>query len=413
MPSRHPFIPVWQTDAGRQTVRAKHYGFGRKRKRTQEDEDEEDSDSPEAYFAPPDEVPRANTRYIGDTERTDPYHVAGLSSDETLPPPPFPHAALKPSKNDPNADGLRQELSDLNPPLYVPENEAEDPSTSLRRHHLNVLTTLMHTSLLRGDYVRAGRAWGMILRTDFKTRGIDVRSHGRWGIGAEILLRRDGSAPTRPDEAAEADERGAQEDDVVPSPEITEQGFQTAREYYERLILQYPYQKFAPNAVNALSFYPAMFGLTIYEAQEKTKRALARLETASHDDTDATYPDEDQEDETTSRAEDFAAIKQHELDTALRLAAKMDEVLISPPYDKYIPLLQLRGMVALWVADLHEDAVLPSKSDEARAEVDNQRARDLATEHALAEREKARSCFRKVKDGGGEVPEAVAHLIRG
>ncbi|KAJ9629861.1 hypothetical protein H2203_002243 [Taxawa tesnikishii (nom. ined.)] len=402
MPSAHPFVPVWQRAEAQQTFRTKKYA-GKKRKRSHRDDSEEEEEE-EAY----------------DSDDRDASPQPDLLTSATPARPPAANLTGEELK-DQHYD-VQRELAEIKPPLYVPSPAPEDEnqSTSLRRDHLDVLTTIMHTALLRGDYVRAGRAWGLILRTDFGGRGIDVRAHGRWGIGAEILLRRDSSHAhrLRDAEGSEAEEESGDADvGIKGKDEISSEGFALAKEYYERLILQYPYQKTYPHAINALTFYPAMFGLEIYEAQQRSQRAVGRMETSSVADQDNSY--NDAADDSEGREEQTAAVKKLELDAALSLAGRMDELLISPPFDKYVPLLQLRGMVALWIADLYEDTIPRTRqrgsADESEEEEQedpftrNQRLQN--TVNARSAREKATGYFRKVKDGGGQLPAFVAAMV--
>ena len=225
---------------------------------------------------------------------------------------------------------------------------SQTEASNLRRRHLNVLSTVMHTCLLESDYDRAGRAWGMILRTR-ATHGntVDLRNHGRWAIGAEVLLRRKPQVAAAnnhdiPDGAANAD------DDI-----FSEQGFELAREYYERLIVQHPVRKQAPHAVDQRSFYPAMFSLWIQEVCDKSKRARrqnseeprrSRSRTMSVDSGDGKSTDD-------ARSRDHP-VQVEELARAMEIAERLDDLVKSPPFDKQASLLQLRGNVALWISDL-------------------------------------------------------------
>jgi len=188
-----------------------------------------------------------------------------------------------------------------------------------------------------------------------------------------------------PDEPKDIPDGSVEQESQRASPTIStvsSKAFQAAKEYYEQLILQYPFQKTHPHSVNALNFYPTYFGLCIYEAEQRTRAGLKRLEvTASSPRSSATrqgQEDED-EDEPQSRADErnqeVLELKQVELDSAQRIAAKMDELLVSPPYDKYQPLRQLRGMVGLWLADLLDN--VDARTNRGRADVERDKARDV------------------------------------
>ncbi|KAF1830034.1 hypothetical protein BDW02DRAFT_642448 [Decorospora gaudefroyi] len=249
--------------------------------------------------------------------------VAGLLPElgEEPPPAPFPHA---PAPAPAPASVVAKDQH--HGPANVQEEMAKPPSSlyainatsktdtlfghgvgdGQKKKQLNALSTVMHRCLLAGDYARAGRAWGIILRTQVAGgRPVDPRNHGRWGLGAEILLRR----PQHPSEPTVSDR-------------FSIESFQHAREYYDRLLVQYPNRKLQPHAVDARTFYPPMFSLWIYEVCEKAKRAR---------------PDESAEERTS----------------ATEIAHRIDEIIASPPFDRQTTLLHLRANVALWIADLN------------------------------------------------------------
>jgi hypothetical protein len=283
--------------------------------------------------------------------------VAGLLPEEEyqVPPSPFPHAPARVSKPYLGAAKVQKELAGPPSRLYTASNTAtqhdntssQTEASNLRRTHLNVLSTVMHRCLQDRDYDRAGRAWGMILRTQ-ATHGntVDLRNHGRWGIGAEILLRRKPAGVAsndQTDDAANADV------DV-----FTEQGFELAREYYERLIVQHPTRKQAPHAVDQRSFYPAMFSLWIQEVNEKSKRARRRnVEGARRSRSGSMSVDSVDGERSTDDAQSREdAIQVEELAGAMEIAERLDDLVKSPPFDKQASLLYLRGQIALWVSDL-------------------------------------------------------------
>ncbi|KAG9684713.1 hypothetical protein KCU95_g12851, partial [Aureobasidium melanogenum] len=372
-PTAHHFTPVYPLHEPQQSFRSKQYAPPRKRRRQQDPNDDDESDDSHSHINPI--RPSVSSRAIND-----PYRVAGWPENMPLPGHSFPHApAVKPTSRQPLSNNLQKELAALKPPLYVPPPGEQDTTSSLRRHHLGVLTTILHTSLLKHDFVRAGRAWGMILRTNILGRPLDVRTHGRWGIGAEILMRKSSSQNNFHDESNNAST-------------ISDEGFEAAKDYYERLILQYPFQKTNPNAISSLTFYPAMFGLCIYEIQQKCNRALERNRNSS---LETDQSDSESEGTRNQEPEGIAAIKRSELDSAASLAARMDELMLSPPFDTYPPLLQLRGSVALWLADLY---VTTANSDDDGDE--NQ-------ERASTERSRAKRCIERMKAAGVAVPELI------
>jgi hypothetical protein len=369
-PTAHHFTPVYPLHEPQQSFRSKQYAPPRKRKRHQDLDDDDESDDSSSHLDPA--QPSVSSHDI-----KDPYRVAGWSENSPLPGSSFPHApAVKRKFRQPLSTNLQKDLAALNPPLYVPPPGEQDSTQSLRRHHLGVLTTVLHTSLLKHDFVRAGRAWGMILRTNIHGRPMDVRTHGRWGIGAEILMQKS-SPETHP--------QGL----FGNAPMISDHGFDAAKDYYERLILQFPFQKTNPNAISSLTFYPAMFGLCIYEIQQKCNQALKNIRQSS--------PDVHHSD--SELAEGISAIKRSELNSAANLAARMDELMLSPPFDTYPSLLQLRGSVALWLADLYNTT--------AESEDDN----DESQERASIERSKAKRCVDRMRAAGVAVPELILNVL--
>ena len=269
--------------------------------------------------------------------------VAGLlpGQEHEVPPAPFPHASASVSKQHNAPTKIQEEMARPTSRLYAVNATSKGGAVqgqpeAQRRAHLDSLSTLMHCCLLKGDYERAGRAWGMILRTQVAGgRPVDPRNHGRWGIGAEIALHRTSQ--------------------TLNEHRFSEQGFELAREYYNRLIIQYPTRKMQPHAVDERTFYPPMFSLWIYEVCEKSKRAKLQL----HND----IADESRsprsmtvESNASKKPDGFsakeAAIQREELTQALEIAERLDQVISSPPFDKQSSLLELRGNVALWLSDL-------------------------------------------------------------
>ncbi|XPS77304.1 hypothetical protein M3J09_009332 [Ascochyta lentis] len=288
--------------------------------------------------------------------------VAGLLPDQEyrVPPPPFPHAPATPLKPYLGSAKIHKVLAAPPSRLFTVENTSSKrdhvassaETSNLRRTHLNVLSTLMHTCLLQADYDRAGRAWGMIMRTQAPGgHPVDLRNHGRWAIGADILLRR------KPRGASQStqDQEGSAAPPDVDVDVFTEEGFELAREYYERLIVQHPTRKQAPHAVDQTHFYPAMFSLWIQEVYEKSKRARRRKEEETRPSPsrsmslDSGGGHDKSTDEAGSRED---AIQVEERAQAMEIADRLDDLVKSPPFDKQASLLQLRGTIALWISDL-------------------------------------------------------------
>ncbi|KAF2790199.1 hypothetical protein K505DRAFT_190920, partial [Melanomma pulvis-pyrius CBS 109.77] len=319
------------------SLRASQYRPASKRKRAQHDEDagEPPMASPghdvEGPLPPSNAQPYASL----DSLQTAQLRVAGLLPEDEfdLPPPPFPHAPPRTARDAFNYTKLQKELAGLDPPLYVVKAASKsDPvdrkseRPALRQTHLDVLSTMMHHCLLKGDYHRAGRAWGMILRTKIAGLPVDPRNHGRWGIGAEILLRRNARNQSirRQNNRYDTESADGEQISSDESTLYTQEGFELAREYYERLIVQHPNRKQLLHSIDDRTFYPAMFSLWIYETTMVSDDARARA----------------------------SATNEEELRQAKEIAQRIDQLVVSPPFDKHADLLQLRGMVGLWMGDL-------------------------------------------------------------
>lgn len=243
-------------------------------------------------------------------ERTQ-YRAAGQSFDREPPSFPFPHSTAK-------TDSQQSFRSDTNfqRPSLAP---------TLHLQHLAVVTAILHRCLADQDYTRASRALGLIMRDSIGGRAIDVRNEGRWGVGAEIVLK----AGSQHDHSFDKDTTDS--DRPQKSPIFTREGFERAKRYYERLIIQYPFNKIHPTSVNAIDFYQALFGLWIYVVHQEGKTAPVLSPKLSHQDG-----------------------QRRELEQAHEIADHMDACMSSIPFSDDLELIRLRGMVASWIADLAE-----------------------------------------------------------
>ena len=372
------------------------------------------------------------------------YRTAGQAFDEELPGGHFPHTPCRSKADTPAESDARartdEDLAALKPPLYIPRHAGLSTNLGLRQRHVAVVTTIMHRSLLEGDYIRAGRAWGMLLRGEMDGRHMDLRTHGRWGIGAEILLRRDAQLAQRRSTGQDDDGNDDSGPDSRKKPVdlFSEDGFQKARDYYERLILQYPYRKQHANAVNALNFYPAMFGLWIFSVQDRHKTVLSEIQRSPgrrdrertdedlYTNTPPSSPSSERSERGYAQIED---VRKFTLQQAEGIAIRLEELLLSPPYSDDPTLWSLRGMVALWVGDLSLTA--PPPAEASNGEVKVEQAEDdldggISTMERLLARheyetslarktehvERAKSAFRHVVRRGGKLSEGATHLMQ-
>ncbi|KAF7716650.1 Uncharacterized protein PECH_008220 [Penicillium ucsense] len=398
----------------------------RKRKKSIDWTDEEGEDAYATDATSAGESASAGPSLILTPNESHQYRVAGLTFDQELPGGNFPHGPAReeqPSKNSKNLlNHHLHALSTLRDPVYPPQSAAHQGT--IRLQHLSVLTAILHKCLLQRDYVRAGRAWGLILREEFHGLPMDVRGEGRWGVGAEILLRRGQQQLSQlnsniQDTASATTER--------PVPSFTRKGFEEAKEYYERLILNHPYSKSAPHAVSALTFYPAMFGLWIYVSQEESQVARKSVAAEPGDSSDEQSEDEassiDLDHRTSNtKATRVADIRKRELEEAQRIATRMDMLLGTPPYSDSAELLKLRGMVSLWVADLlvssletlpessHHDDPEAMLTDHLPTELEARRQHRLALEQKEREIRKAEAFLEKSQKRARGVAYNLEHL---
>ena len=291
----------------------------------------------------------------------------------------FPHRSQT-SFRSKTKEKIAHELTTLKPALSSARGPGYDIQTNLtgtpglRQRHLAAMTTTLQRCLLEGDYIRAGRAWGLLLRTEHNGHIMDLRTNNRWGVGAEILLRRDMELARKRNDGRMSDFNEFAKSDRPHNCWFTVDGFEKAKNYYERLVLQYPYRKIAPNATGPLDFYCAMFGLWIYSVSEQHSAELGSLR--NHTDRNL-HNNSIVEDETESdskldaaSASDFGTevrysqepdrIRKSTLARALEISSRLAELLISPPYTNSDVFKSLREMVDQWIKDLSADDTSPA-----------------------------------------------------
>jgi hypothetical protein len=282
------------------------------------------------------------------------YRVAGQPFDLNPPTKPFPHGPRSQLGDfSRTTESLSNRLTDLDPPIYNPSLGSRH--LPLHQQHLGAITALLHRALSEGDFDRAERALSLILRDEVGGRRLDIRAEGRWGIGAEILLRQ--STQVKHKQKVRSMDRSDDAENSIKSEQgpawFARKGFEDARRYYERLIVQYPFHKPNAGAVSALDFYPAMFGLWLYVVQEESKLHAEPLD-------DSTFSEMSQDEDSADpqrRPSSILASKQRSLGQAREIADRMDACMTTIPYSDDFELIRLRSMVALWLADLIDDIV--------------------------------------------------------
>jgi len=315
-----------------------------KRKRRESGADDEDSQDP--AVSPGDRLTGSFVSLSRD--QASQYRLAGIRPGTELPKAPFPHR--EPSKAKPSS----HDISGSRISAAFPK---EPEQIGLRQRHLNVLTTAIHHALLKGDYQRAGKAWAMLLRSGSSAvrlvdTTMDLHKDGQWGIAAEILLRR---KPSSQHEQSEAWTREQEVPTPNSEPVVSQEGLLAARNFYERLIVQYPIH---PNRSNIqIEFYLALYSLWIYDVSEKAKSKRQRL--VQRDRTEIQSDDFDEDSGQSDRDElvtlELGQIQANEIQDARQIASRLDDLLSLPPYDKDARLLHLRGSIALWMGDLVEN----------------------------------------------------------
>jgi hypothetical protein len=397
-----------------QSLRARQYNVPNKRKRDEDTDDPDNNNVPQSPTGP-------ITSSIAGPGSLEPsqLRVAGLLPDDAseIPPPPFPHGLARTLRNVPTHAKIQEDIARLNPAVYdaaatsksdAIRGKSESERHGLRKTHLHVLSTIMHRCLLEGDYDRAARAWGMILRTQVAGEPIDPRNHGRWGIGAELLLRR---KPLN----SHHDPTLSIEQEMY-----TREGLAMAQDYYRLFATQYNHQKWLLRAVDTRTFYPPLFTIWIKEiidrsarARQKYRNELRRASSASADSENDTSISLE---ETRMRE---AAIQAEELSHVRALCEELDSKVKSPPFDKLPGLLCLRGNVGLWLSDL---LVGRSTRTEQEDDVDNFNIdhdsnfgpdTNKSRKHAksLEELEKALSYFSRAETNGAGNMDTTKYSI--
>jgi hypothetical protein len=261
------------------------------------------------------------------------------------------------SKRSSSRNAVDTNLSSLRPPLLASRFHSSSGTrvgqltnaSGARQRHLAVLTAIMHRCLLQYDYVRAARAWSMILRSELDGHSVDLRHGCRWGLGAEILLQQ---SRQWTDVTVEVNSDASESSDDHLSPE----GFNRLKEYYDRLCLQYPYHKLFPDAIGPLDFRSAMFGVWIYAYTNRTALGAnirAAVCESDHQGTNITT--------------------QEALRQAQRISKELVELVSSPPFSDSETFKNLKIMVDQWVADLAiaNDGIGTSRTPDVASDTSN------------------------------------------
>ncbi|RYP91730.1 hypothetical protein DL770_002171 [Monosporascus sp. CRB-9-2] len=328
------------------------------------------------------------------------FAVAGLAPEEANPAdkfPLFPHKALPP---DSDADGGSKrrrrsgaESSDVDTDADAKADSSGVPATlkhhSARLRHLSTMTAILHRCLSEGDIPRAKRAFGLLVQT----RDVDIRLNHLWAVGSEILMR-DGEGEAEEQQqqqrgqaigGGDREGRAEAEGDEATRRWGSAANVDRVRTYFENLIQQHPHDPHRPHLTSALDFWPVLFGIEIYNIHAEFRGALRRLAVADEEDDDGddeggsgleveddlhfdayAYAEDDEEAEARGLLRRRGDVERRQLRQAARdelrretaiaaqqIAARMDQLMENAPYSKHLELLRLRGMLALFVGDLH------------------------------------------------------------
>ncbi|CCU82990.1 hypothetical protein BGHDH14_bgh04080 [Blumeria hordei DH14] len=395
------------------------------------------------------------------------YRTAGLELNETLPAVnQWPHRGFtepmmlpvrpKKTKEASKVKNTETEVCDdesLNMTAKAKENISASKisrESQLHIRHIKVLTAILHRCLQDGDIARASRAWGLLTRLQVSGQGIDLRSSGYWGIGAELLIR-GASMPTSRINTSNPKTKNGQEADVneitgkfpkIPSHRGLAEGLGRAIDFYERLIIEYPFKRQFLKSMSALNWWPIMAGCEIYKIQLEHTIAYEELERkdaikAPHDDMDEDDILEDFSNSGDSEEISLESKQEHEwqardrirkisLHASENLATRLDERMVVPPFSESRDMLWLRGMLALYIGDLSvpeefeareldsSETAWPEREESFETERNRiQRNLELRERHNLYKHgleKKAREWqvagdfFEKVKIAGGDPP---------
>ncbi|KAK3352355.1 hypothetical protein B0T25DRAFT_541798 [Lasiosphaeria hispida] len=272
----------------------------------------------------------------------------------------------------------------------------------------------MQRFLAEGDIPAARRVFGLLARARVYGRNVDLRFDRYWEYGTEILMRA-GEGWRVEDE---------DEDEEEVRLERAAANLAQVKAYYMALVRQHPWNKqHQLDHFSSLDFYPALFSCELEGIHTEHTRGLRRLDKEheadrwdenahgmdidhhhDRDPLDLDYPMEgrgsplagvggsSQSELRLQREKD--GLRLHTLERMKELTKRMDDVMLPAPFSNDHELLRLRGMAALYMADLS----IPLAPQSEEGEMDGKTAREDA-------RAKAKSVFLKIKESGGVFEE--------
>ena len=382
------FAPTFNSRRSIDSLRSPTYGFKKRKRDEISSEVDPDISTVDDGVAP---SPATSTHMTLNHGKESQHETLRQALAEGLPgsnfTQGFPHRSQTSSRSKVK-EKIAHELTTLKPALSFARGPNNDIQTNLagdpglRQRHLAAMTTTLQRCLLEGDYIRAGRAWGLLLRSEHNGHTMDLRTNNRWGTGAEILLRRDVELARKRKDGRRSGFHEIAILNQARSCWFSVDRFEKAKNYYERLVLQYPYRKTAPNAIGPLDFYRAMFGLWIYAVNEQHSAELGSIRKRAHR---TQHNKRRVDDETESESESDGAsasdmgmelrysqererVRKSTLQRAQEIASRLAELLISPPYSNSNKFISLREMVDMWIKDLSADDPSPARPSESRSD---------------------------------------------
>ena len=301
------------------------------------------------------------------------YHIAGQARGKTLPRYPFPHTPAgrksRTSKTRVQSRNVNVAPHRVAVSTFSNDYAAVDATfpkvlyhSSLKKRHVTVLTRLLHRNIFQKDYLRAGRAMGMLLRIEHNGHPMDLRIYNRWSLGAEILLCCEAHSAAI---ASSKDNSYLEEMDAhspVPLGHAGEAGLNRAKDYYDRLLLHYPCRKYSSRHAIEMKFCMVMFGLWIYSIQARYKSSIQHFNNPTQNSVEISNGNH------CSRQGGSKAIvatlpnlgNVQAAAIALRdtkeVVARLDELLLSPPHSDDPSLWRMQGMLFMWISHLTVDS---------------------------------------------------------
>lgn len=344
---------VWKSFAGPQ----RHAQTTRKRKRDDESKDHSENDdlsssarddhisaSPARQPSPP------KPRLIRTPDDIAQFRIAGHAITEPLPENPFPHRS---ARKDDEGHRTHQTLRQVSE-----GNEGITRARTLRQQHLSVLTTILQRCIIQKDFVRARRAFGLLLREEFGGQAFDVRTGASWGLGAEILIHADEEKTSLPpiptifaNDHSTSDQRG---DALWNSPRfgLTRDSFKLIKRYLESLSVQYAYSSSHPRAFSAVDFKLAMFELWIHMLHGECRRiANERSYSPTHDLSETHIEDHPSDlllSANTTLSDSLNAV----LNEARDIRHQLETLMQAATYSNRPDYLNLHKGVLQWIVDL-------------------------------------------------------------